>query len=962
MGDERSSNGAVQAHDGDAEATLDEIDAVILFPVLGAPCVVPQGDDTYLEVIIALEKDAHVSPGSFAHYLQFRPFQDPYPETDDEAEQGLDEARAAQVFVTQDAWSLSDFGSGVSAEKPAHIGTDGAQVTLDKPIFPVTTCRMHSIVVDKLKDDYPDVYRVLFKSSVFPVGQMMELHWLSRHHHDGFMDKVKDNARSFFTRGKALGDEAYAKIHMRHPFIVQPADHLPKKFAHLTDIHNSTAHNLLNLSNCSVLEGQSDRYSFPVGSRMNNYNRNFSHLAESADADAYVLTGDIVDYGRGLYYSSTSDDHKIQLSPPNVTPDALQDLLVQAGRSGDPQPLLQQARSLLAQKVIWEEMGGNDQCHYHYDANFWYFVLEKILPRYVGDKPRPVFTSLGNHDFHPNPFPPWPTSFGSEDEDSKNPFTPSDYNLTRYEALLAYGPKSYCPYGWSTVLSMMSPIDVGGSGLISKEACCMMYFFFVNPWLDYSVRFGDHSIMLVDFGRKEVRPQGVIGSLLPAIVGGALIAGGIAMLVAGAVTHSPALAIAGAVVAALGAVVLGSALAEGLGAGSFESLDDLPAAQEALSDDQAKLLDNWTSLDANGRAMFCHALVLGRAQKMISLQQLNTDGFGGNTFDKMTFGVLAKNRRKVFDAVQQQKITVTMSGHSHFSSVYMVPESGDAISAEWPGTTETPRDRLIVVTPASGPMAEMNRAQDDEADGTTGKSKAIDRQLRDAPGASVLEIADGKAIVHPLIAQLPQNKPRRAAYDSWKNRFDGMSNWIRTQPEGPSVEDENVRLQLGYVSDVQPSRTMQMQNAQVTQAQAEARWTKELAQVTFFPSSGGPVTLSLTLQSGTYEASLSPSTSQSGYTAHMYELVMSREQYQMLKTLAGTRQRIMFAVEYPESDQDPWIFELTVDQVTSIGRVAQHNMRRNEFPEFDKRVSDLHYDQPFGNSSTAAQTGQPSGQ
>src|ERR1700685_1093771 len=103
-----SSDGQVQAHEEDAEATLDQIDAVILFPTLGAPCVVEQSDTAYLEVVIAFEKNAHVSPGSLAHYLQFRPFQDPYPATDDDAESSCDEARAENVFVTQDAWSTAD--------------------------------------------------------------------------------------------------------------------------------------------------------------------------------------------------------------------------------------------------------------------------------------------------------------------------------------------------------------------------------------------------------------------------------------------------------------------------------------------------------------------------------------------------------------------------------------------------------------------------------------------------------------------------------------------------------------------------------------------------------------------------------------------------------------------------------------------------------------------------------------
>lgn len=954
MADDRASEGSVQAHEREADGTLDDIDAVILFPVLGAPCVVAHGNDSYVEVIVALEPGADVSSGTFAHYLQYCPFRDPYPEDEAEAESQLDSTRPCNILVSEDKWALADFQTGQSRELEVHIGTEGARVTLARPVFAGTTCRMHHLVVDKLRDHYPDVYRVLIKTSVFDgnVGQMMELHWVSTHHRDGLMQKVKSNAKS--ARGEKLDDAAYATMHQRHPFLVMNASALPRKFCHLTDIHNSTAHNLLQLSSCSVLENAGERYTFPVGSRFNNYNRNFSRLAETAQvdarADAYVLTGDIVDYGRGLYFGAANP----LLSPPaGITADEVQALMMRAGRADDPRGVLDEARAKLSQKTIWDQMGGDEQSRYCIDANLWYFVLEKILPLYARGKP--VFTSLGNHDFHPNPFPPWPTAMGDEDEDSVNAFTPSDYNLTRYEALLAYGPKSYCPYGGSTILSVMTAVDWGGSGLISVDECMMMYFFFVNPWLDYSLRFGDRSIMLIDFGRKEVRPQGAPkGTATPLLVGGLLAVAGAIAAVVGTVIGCPALAVAGAAVAFLGATMVHAALSGGAAAGSFEELSDLPAAQEAMSDDQLKLFETWTGVsDVTSRAMFCHALVLGRAQKLISLTQLNLTSFGGNRFKEMNYGVLAKNRNKVLDAVQSGRVTVTMSGHSHYSSVYILPERGDLIEgAVWPGTIPSPTNRLVVVTPASGPMSEKNLQQDDPASpDNRAISKYIDRQLRAPPGGSLVDLDGGAAKVTPLVADLPQNKPRRAAFDSWKNRLDAMHTvvWRRNDSDWhPSVEDEDIRIGFHYLSDVAPGRTQEISQGGVG-PQPTAHWPPELTGMTFFPA--GAERFQVTMQPADVDLPTSlSSASQDGWLAHQYEMTMSRAQYRLLKMLAGTSVRLPCAVEYPEPDEDPWIFDLNVVQGSDIGNVKQLHMKKNEFPEFDKRATDLHYDRPFGAS------------
>ena len=968
-----SSDGQVQSHDEDAEATLDSIDAVILFPSLGVPCIVEQGDNTYVEVVVALEKDAHVSPGSMAHYLQFRPFADPYPADGHEAD-GCDEVRANSVFVTQDAWVLKDMKDGLSTEKPSHVGTDSATITLDSPIFNLTTCRLHSFVVDKLGDDYPDVYRVLFKTSALPVGQMMEFQWLSSHHHDGFLTKLKDNAGS--ARGAHLDDQSYGRLHMRHPFmVVASAAALPKKFCHLTDIHNSSAHNLLQLSGCSVLEGQGDRYSWPIASRYNNYNRNFSHIAETVDADAFCLTGDIVDYGRGLFFGPSNP---LRNAPAGLTADALQAMMLMAGQSADPASVISQARSSLPQKVIWDQLGGDhSQKQYVYDGNMHYFINEKILPRYLGSTPKPVFTSLGNHDFHPNPFPPWPTTGGGPDEDSKNPFTPSDYNLTRYEALLGYGPESYTPYAASTVFSVVAGIDGGGSGLLSSMEAGMIYFFFVNPWVDYAVRFGSRSIMMVDFGREEVRPQEFMGSGMPGIIGIVSLIAGAALAITGAVLladdvahhRSPSgasigLLIAGAALLALGAILVAAAARDGFFSGSYEELGDLPAANNALTDEQYAVIDRWSQLTGvDSRAMFCHALVLGRAQKLASIRQLNDPAFGGNKFGDMKYGVLTKKRDEIVQKLQSGAITVTMSGHSHYRSVYALAASGDTVTAEMPGEVPTPRSRLCVVSPASGPMAEVNRDQDDPPSASnSGKSKAIDRQLRDPPGATVLELDAGAAVVRNVNAALTQNTPRRAAFDSWKNRIDKLFTpvWRRDDSNWhPSVEDEEIRVQLSYLSDLMPGRELQMENAQVTSPQATIRWPLGLQALTFFSAGAAPLTMNLTLELNTPEVSISAAYNKDGYKAHQYVFTMTREQFRMIRMLAGTQTRLVCALEYPTAGDDPWIFDVTVATSTPTSSATQYDLNRNEFPEYDKRVSDQHYDQPFTPPAPAAAASSP---
>jgi hypothetical protein len=219
----------------------------------------------------------------------------------------------------------------------------------------------------------------------------------------------------------------------------------------------------------------------------------------------------------------------------------------------------------------------------------------------------------------------------------------------------------------------------------------------------------------------------------------------------------------------------------------------------------------------------------------------------------------------------------------------------------------------------------------------------------------VVELRAGAAVVTPVVAALDQNKPRRAAFDSWKNRLDAMHTvvWRRNDSDWhPSVEDDEIRIAFNYLSDVAPGRTVEIGPAG-TRPQAPAQWPADLAGMTLFPA--GAERFGVTMQPAYTDLAVSLSgASQDGWLAHEYEMTMSRTQYRALKMLAGTHNRLPCAVEYPDAEQDPWIFDLTVEQGSVIGSVTQLHMKKNEFPEFDKRESDLHYDQPFAAPARAA--------
>lgn len=945
-----------QAQSGDAEGTLPPINAALLFPALGAPCIVEQ-PAAWAEVLLATAEPDLISVGNIAHYLGWRRFAE-LPDSR-VSQGGPPQARRApdpaslqwfhprDIFVSDEPWPIADLtrgerddtelttedldGAGTPPrppspaapvnEKPVHHGRDGETVRLDRPVFPITTCRLHAYVVKVLEHSHPHVFRVLVRASALPADVMVELVWTSDTPRDAYLAALHEYAASGAARGARLTDAAYGELELRHPVLVrsQPV----RRFAHFTDIHNSAAHNLLALSSARILDdSDSDpAYSPPVGSRMNNYNQAFSRLCEQAEAlvDAFVLTGDLVDYGRGLWYPNSGGG-------PERSADWMPTML-RAGQQGwasgfDPHADL--PHGMPAPLDIWDQMGGNEQLQYVTDANMKYFVEHKLLPRYLAGKP--VFTVMGNHDFHPHPFTPWPTSSGRPDETSYNPLTPSDYNLTRYEALLAYGPNSFDAYKMSAIWFTLLGFEGGGAGVVSTPRCGGLYYCFVNPWVDFATVLGDRSLFLFDFGRLEVRPQGITRSVFTA---GAIIAGiGLLLALAGAalLLWGPdclASKIVGGILLALGLIALlvgGIMMAATADAGAlmpdFEDTDLLPAAQTALSDAQIALVNAWATLPGvTGRALFGHALIAGRPPRFISIDQLNAHPETA-TVDNMRYGILADHRERVIELVRDRAVAVTMSGHSHYTTLYRLGDDGRQTTAEWPSGpgSGAPGDRAIHVTRAAGPMAEINNHQVDRLDGI--KSSATERQVRGAPGGSIVTVDGARATVEQLECDLPTARPRRAAFDSWKNRLDVL----RTAPvdAGPTVD-----LVLHYVSDV----------VGASGDRPPAQWPHRIAALSIFVT-GRRIRAELRLESG--DLPTEAAASQPGFSAHRYTASITAAEWSDLDAARRLGQAIRGAIEYPEPDEDPWIFDLTIEQSGSSLEPV-FTFRRNEFPDFDRR-------------------------
>jgi 3',5'-cyclic AMP phosphodiesterase CpdA len=258
---------------------------------------------------------------------------------------------------------------------------------------------------------------------------------------------------------KAMNENIKAVIY--HPFFVTTKKTL--SFGHVTDIHLDTRMDVYGQSEASVIEVKENcpvtaegnrrkitnsEFHVPLKNRIAQFNRIFMDICDRLirkKADALVITGDLVDYNRGLH---TVQTHRTCFTPISET---------------------------------WKALGSSVAGDEHYrDNRNWFLFYDKLLELYGRADAVPVFTLLGNHDYVNFGMAPWPV-WG---------FTWNgvfDQNLTLYECALCFGE------GYNGSSAFLRDVQ-------EKSDYVEWYTVFINPFSDYVVNTGDLSLFMVDWG------------------------------------------------------------------------------------------------------------------------------------------------------------------------------------------------------------------------------------------------------------------------------------------------------------------------------------------------------------------------------------------------------------------------------------------------------------------------------
>lgn len=250
-----------------------------------------------------------------------------------------------------------------------------------------------------------------------------------------------------------------------HPLFVRREAASALRFAHVTDVHVDVRmdvyeHNLRQAPAPFSWDGARLRLGTKEV-RFNNANRSFAALYAAAqrEADAIVMTGDLVEYGRGHVGLMANGAYRHRL---------------------------------------------DDEEAYHVDRNwFLFFYLLASRNNYT----RPVYTSLGNHDWRLNPYPPFTDGAPVPTELIHNHRAFSERER-RQIIEAAHGPgfdrRLYVEAGPDLVGLFRRGLSFPGSPLETTVESVAWYLLLVNPFLDYALPMpGGQQLLMLDWGKDE---------------------------------------------------------------------------------------------------------------------------------------------------------------------------------------------------------------------------------------------------------------------------------------------------------------------------------------------------------------------------------------------------------------------------------------------------------------------------
>jgi predicted phosphodiesterase len=225
--------------------------------------------------------------------------------------------------------------------------------------------------------------------------------------------------------------------------------------AHMSDLHICSRDTLLSKSTARVIDekddGSMDNISPRIGTLSNIRSRNTKKLldkiGEDSDVDILLITGDLIDYNRGL--------------------------------------CLDKGDLVKGASAVWEKVDLDDSGKY--EKNYQHFVdmiaFYSLIVYFYQKFDKPVFIVSGNHDSYADAYGIAPKAAGLF---RANEGIPADQNLTVYEAALAFGPSS------NTIV---------GSGI---DPDMLKWFYSVlTPFSDFSLEMNGQHLIGLGWGDEE---------------------------------------------------------------------------------------------------------------------------------------------------------------------------------------------------------------------------------------------------------------------------------------------------------------------------------------------------------------------------------------------------------------------------------------------------------------------------